>query len=855
MRWRNKAILARWLLSGEWQAHKVQSGVAVIAIAFGVALGFAIHLINTAAFNEFSAAAHSLSGESDLEVRGPQATIDESIYPLLAGHESVELANPVLELDVALPNHSKERKDATLKILGLDIFRASVMAPDLIGIPAEDKLFDVLADDAIFLSPAAMEWLGVKQGDILNLSVGTRTVALRVAGGLRRARAGQRIGVMDIATAQWRFHRLGQLSRIELKLLPGIDKAVFKAELEQELEPQSQYLVAEPTTREARVANMSRAYRVNLNVLAMVALFTGTFLVFSTQALSIVRRRHQFALLRVLGFTRRQMLGQVLWEGVILGFVGSLLGLALGYATAISALHYFGGDLGGGFFPGIKPVMHFDPVAAIVFFILGVGITLLGSAAPAWEAANALPAPALKSGSEDTALARLGNPWPGLLFLASGILFTRLPPIFDLPIFGYLAVAQLLTGGIILMPRFSALIFTAVFRMMQHASHARPVLTTALARLANAPNQAAIALGGILASFTLMVAMAIMVASFRVSVDDWLRHILPADLYVKTAASGDTRGLTPDEMKALAETPGLVRVDFFRSSKLMLDPSRPDIMLIARPIDISEPGNTLPLTGESIPPAQLPEGAIPIWVSEPMVDLYGYTPGKQVTLPIAIPTRTFIVAGVWRDYGRQFGAIQMRLADYQVLTDDRLVNDAALWLEQGVAPEQVIESMRRLPFGNALEFSDPGQIRALSLNIFDRSFAVTYLLEGVAIIIGLLGVAASFSAQALARIKEFGMLRHIGMTRRQILGMLAIEGGLLTALGVLLGFVLGGCISLILVFIVNPQSFHWTMQLSLPWRSLLSVALALMFLAAFTAVASGRHAVSGNAVRAVREDW
>lgn len=855
MSWRNRSMLARWLLSGEWQAHRVQSGVAVIAIALGVALGFAIHLINTAAFNEFSAAARSLSGESDLEVRGPQATIDESIYPLLAEQEDVELANPVLELDVALPNHSKERKDATLKILGLDIFRASVMAPDLIGIPAEDKLFDVLADDAIFLSPAAMEWLGVKQGDTLNLSVGTRTVALRVAGGLRRARAGQRIGVMDIATAQWRFHRLGQLSRVELKLLPGTDKAAFKAQLEQELEPQNQYLVAEPTTRETRVANMSRAYRVNLNVLAMVALFTGTFLVFSTQALSIVRRRHQFALLRVLGFTRKQMLGQVLWEGTILGFVGSLLGLALGYATATSALHYFGGDLGGGFFPGIKPVMHFDPVAATVFFILGVGITLLGSAAPAWEAARALPAPALKSGSEDPALARLGNPWPGFLFLASGILFTRLPPIFDLPIFGYLAVAQLLTGGIILMPPLSALIFTVVFRMAQHTSRARPVLTTALARLANAPNQAAIALGGILASFTLMVAMAIMVASFRVSVDDWLRHILPADLYVQTAASGDTRGLTPDEMQALAETPGLMRVDFFRSSKLMLDPSRPNITLIARPIDISEPANTLPLTGESIPVAQLPKGAIPIWVSEPMVDLYGYTLGKHVTLPIAIPARTFIVAGVWRDYGRQFGAIQMRLADYQALTDDRLVNDAALWLEQGVAPEQVIESMRQLPFGKALEFSDPGQIRALSLDIFDRSFAVTYLLEGVAIIIGLLGVAASFSAQALGRIKEFGMLRHIGMTRRQILGMLAIEGGLLTALGVLLGFVLGGCISLILVFIVNPQSFHWTMQLSLPWESLLSVALTLMFLAAFTAVASGRHAVSGNAVRAVREDW
>ncbi|SCY61526.1 putative ABC transport system permease protein [Nitrosospira sp. Nl5] len=851
-------MLSRWLLLGEWKAHLVQAAVAIIAIALGVALGYTIHLINTAAFNEFSAAARSLSGQSDLEVRGPRATFDESLYPMLAQHDHVELANPVLELDVAIPGNLHERRDATLKILGLDIFRASVMAPDLIGIPAEDKLFDILGDDAIFLSPAAMEWLGVKQGDPLQLRVGTQTITLRIAGSLRRARAGQRIGVMDVGATQWRFQRIGQLSRIELKLMPGSDRAAFKAALEQELAQRGQYLVTETADQEARIANMSRAYRVNLNMLAMVALFTGTFLVLSTQALSVVRRRHQFALLRVLGLTRGQLLKQILFEGAVLGAIGSLAGLALGYVTAATALHYFGGDLGGGFFTAVKPEVRFDPLAAILFFILGLGITLLGSAAPAWEAATANPAPALKSGSEDAALSKLATPWPGLLCLASGILFTQLPPVFDLPIFGYLAIAQLLTGGIVLMPRLSALIFSALSpasAKRKPGTVASILATLSLARLANAPNQAAIALSGVLASFTLMVAMAIMVASFRVSVDDWLKHILPADLYLRTATSGDARGLTPDEMKALASVPGIARVDFSRSSQLMLDPSRPSIALIARPIDMSDPGNTLPMTDDAIAPALLPRNAMVIWVSEAMVDLYGYTPGKQVTLPIAVPAPSFIVAGVWRDYGRQFGAIQMQLADYQALTGDRHVNDAALWLQKGVTPEQMMKSMKSLPFGNVLEFSEPGQIRALSLKIFDRSFAITYLLEGVAVIIGLLGVAASFSAQALARTKEFGMLRHIGMTRRQILGMLAVEGGLLTTLGTVLGFTLGWCISLILVFIVNPQSFHWTMQLSLPWKGLLAAALVLIASAAMAALAAGRRAVSGNAIRAVREDW
>ena len=132
---------------------------------------------------------------------------------------------------------------------------------------------------------------------------------------------------------------------------------------------------------------------------------------------------------------------------------------------------------------------------------------------------------------------------------------------------------------------------------------------------------------------------------------------------------------------------------------------------------------------------------------------------------------------------------------------------------------------------------------------------MTYLLEIVAVVIGLLGVGASFSAQTLARAKEFGMLRHIGVMRRQVLVMLAAEGGLLTAMGIVLGFVLGWAISLILVFIVNPQSFHWTMQLHLPWGWLTMVSVIMLVSAAMTALIAGRRAVSGNVIRAVREDW
>jgi putative ABC transport system permease protein len=850
-RWR----LNNWLLRGEWRLHPVRALVAIAAIALGVALGYAIHLINAAAFNEFSAAARSLSGSADLQLRGARPSFDENVYPRIAQHAGVAVASPVLEIEALVPDASGNSGGRdTLTILGIDSLRAAAVTPDLLGVPSADHPFDSLMDDSLFLSPAAMRAFDVKPGDRLRLRSGTRTVTLRVAGGLAHARAGQRLAVMDIGAAQWRFDRIGSLSRIDIKLQPGVDRTRFRRELMQELGGAgSGLLLTEARDREARTDQLSRAYRVNLSVLALVALFTGTFLVFSTQALSVIRRRPQFALLRVIGTTRRQVLAQVLIEAAVLGIVGALAGIALGYLLAVAALRLFGGDLGGGYFPGVQPAAQFAPGAALAFFAAGCAVALLGSAAPAWEAARARPGPALKAGSEDVALAKLASPWPALGCLALGALCTQLPPVAELPLFGYLAVALLLIGGIALMPRAAALAFSALGRL--DATRRNTLAMLALARLANAPNQASIALGGVLSSFALMVAMAIMVASFRVSVDDWLHHLLAADLYVRTAASGGAGGLTPEQQQALAAVPGIGRADFLRSLPLTLDPARPAVILIARNIDASDPGQTLPIVGETVADPGRLSGKIPIWVSEAMVDLYGYALGTTVTLPLGDARRDFLVAGVWRDYARQSGAIQMRLADYQALTGDRSVGDAALHLQPQASTDEVITKLRHLPFGDALEFAEPGEIRRTSLRIFDRSFAITYLLEAVAILIGLFGIAATFSAQTLARAREFGMLRHVGVTRRQILAVLAGEGMLLAAIGIAAGLLLGWAISLVLVFVVNPQSFHWTMRLHMPWDLLATVAAALLISAGLTALVSGRIAVSGSAVRAVREDW
>ena len=211
---------------------------------------------------------------------------------------------------------------------------------------------------------------------------------------------------------------------------------------------------------------------------------------------------------------------------------------------------------------------------------------------------------------------------------------------------------------------------------------------------------------------------------------------------------------------------------------------------------------------------------------------------------------------MWRDYARQQGAVLLERYQYLRYTGDAYANDAAIWLAPGADADGVKRGIEaRLGGGADIETSGPEEIREASLKIFDRTFAVTYALELVAVLIGLFGLSSAFGALVLARRREFGMLRHLGMTRRQIGVMLAGEGLLVSALGLTVGLALGWLISLVLIDVVNPQSFHWGMDLHMPWRLLGEFVAAMLLLATLTAIASGRAAMGGDAVRAVKEDW
>ncbi|MBL8305704.1 MAG: ABC transporter permease [Rubrivivax sp.] len=826
------------LVAREWRHHPWRHAVALLAVALGVALAYSVHLINSSALSEFSAAVRTANGDPDLVLRGPREGFDDALFERIAADPGVQLASPVLEIDTY--GRKADGQRVAVRVLGLDALRAGPLAPGLIPRPAKDAdRLVFLEPDAAFPNEAALRLLALGEGDTLRLQAGTMYTALRVAG--RTAAAGTPLVVMDLAGAQAHFGALGRLTRIDLRLVPGTERSTLLARLA--LPAGVQAVAADDA--EQRVSNLSRAYRVNLTVLALVALFVGAFLVFSVVSLGVAQRTPALALLGVLGMTARERRWMVLAECGVLGAAGSIVGLGLGAGLAAAALRLLSGDLGGGYFPGIAPPLQVDLAGTVVFGLLGVAAALVGGFWPARQAEALVPAQALKG--LGTPVGRAPPAWPGLTLVVLGSAAAFLPPLFGLPLAAYVGVAALLFGGVVLVPA----VVHALLNLAPEVKGALPLLALQRARFQRRTATAAVA--GVVASLALSVALTVMVASFRDGVSQWLGTVLPADLYARTSAgssAAEQAWLPADFATRAAALPGVQRVSAARLRAVQFANDRPAVTLIAR--ELADPQAAMPLLRTPLPPRP---GEVGVYVSEAMVSLYGAEQGSHFTLPLAGGVRVRVL-GVWRDYARQFGAILLREDDYQRLTGDTRVNDLSLWLAPGADTAAVQAALRALlPDPSMLDFASATELRRMSLRIFDRSFAVTYYLQAVAIAIGLIGIAASLSAQVLARRKEFGLLSHLGLTRRQVVAVVAGEGGAWVAAGTLVGLVLGVAVSMVLVFVVNPQSFHWTMDLVLPWGRLALLALAVFVAGTATAAFAARRAAGMSAVRAVREDW
>lgn len=826
------------LLIAALRAQPARQLLTIVSIALGVTLGVAVHTINASAIAEMNQAARVLSGTADLRVEAGRSGFDETVLRTVAMHAGVAAASPAIEAEAQIDGSTR-----VLRVIGIDALRAAWVQPALLPKPVDtsDPLA-MLRPGQLFLNAAALQAFGLEPGRRVTLLAPPGPVNLRVAGTIAADDANAPLAILDIAAMQDAFGFTGMLSRIDVRIAAGADAEAVRASLQAALP--AGVALTEPGQASARTAALSRAYRVNLTVLALVALFTGGFLVFSISALSVVRRRAELALLRVLGVTRRGLTLSLTAEGAITGLAGGALGVAGGIALAHAALRVFASDLGAGFFSGIEPRVAYDWPALLAFGLLGGCAGAAGALLPALEAAARPPALALKAGDDAAMMLRRPPVALAAALLCAGAALSALPPIAGLPLGGYAAIALLLLGTLAGLP--AAL--EGIAALVPPPS--RTIAQLAWQQLRGMPGYAVSGLATVIVSFSLVAAMAVMVQSFRSSLDAWLMSVLEADVYVR--APGGIASRLPDGLAdAVAALPAVRRIDRLRYRSVLLDRNEAPVTLIARTLDAATIASLTVVQRHGGP---APEGLPSVWVSEAMSDVFAARPGTVITLPLGGQSVEVFVAGIWRDYARTWGAVAIDRGTYVRLTGDTALNDVAVTLSDPASAQEVRRQIRALPGGGRLEISDAAEIRNLSLTIFDRTFAVTYALEFAALLVGLAGIASHFAALAFARRREFGMLRHLGFTRRDLGRLLAAEGAAVGAIGAVIGLVLGFAISLILIYVVNRQSFHWGMELHPPWLTLAILGASLVALAAGAARVSGRFAMTREAVLAVKED-
>lgn len=844
---------ARLLYAIVWAPLRAGWGrtlLAVVAVALGVALGYSIYIMNRASSSEIAQATRTLFGAADLVVQGTREGFDEALYPLVADTPGVAMASPVVETEVRVVG-----RDAMLTVLGIDLLRESHFQPVAVsGGPREREGLWFFDADNLMLSAAAARALQVRNGDRITLQADLRPVTFTVRGVLAADAYPGRVAVMDIAAAQWRLDRLGRLNRLHVRLGRAADPAVIARDIAARLPPNVRVTTPAAETQHAR--SVSRAFTTNLTALALVALFTGGFLVYSTQSLAVMRRRKELAVFNALGVTRREQLSAILLTGVVLGGIGAVAGVLLGAALADVGLQTFLGRVDAG---GRLPQLRFDALEALVFVALGVGVSVLGSLAPARAATRIATAQALKSGNTDER-ERRGHAYWGLTLWMLAVLLLQLPAIDGLPLPGYVAIACVLLGAVLLIPAFTR-------RVLQRLPATGSVsFRTALAQLCGAAQSSTLSVASILVSVSLMVAMSIMTHSLRSSYADSIDRWLPSDLYINGSRFNSSTLLDAATVAAVSQIAGVERVESSRTTEVVLSPpgeaslpwaqeqrDRPMAVLIAGVIDPQRPRTKLPLEAETAAP--MPANAVPVWISVSLAEHYSLQPGSELRFTLGKRPVRGSVRGVWRDNGST-DAFVMPIDAYRASSGDTHTSSLGIWVSDGVPLERILANVRaQLPPGAELDIGVPADVRARALRAFDRIFAITYVLLAVAVLIGLFGISVSASSQALARRAEFGVLRHLGFTRAQIGRVLAIEGLSLGGLGMLGSLLVGGVISMILIHVVGRQSFYWSMELHVPWPALLALTCIVPLAAALTALVSGRSAMGADVVRAVKEDW
>jgi putative ABC transport system permease protein len=873
--------LNRLILRSLWR-NKLRTALTMLGVMLGVAILLAINLANEMALRNFTDSIDRVGGKSNLTIRPTQSDIlDERLLNnlrwlwLLPEDEQGSRAhfNPAIEQTAlwlgtspAQRQSPSENPPEVIQVLGLDLLGVYQNTDTSLNAETGKLLTsqsanpqDILKPTHAYVGESLAREHQLRPGSQFPLAINDRLVNFTVAGILAKGELGSAYGgnlmVMDIANVQETFGMAGQLSKVDL-IIPDVWLPQVQEKLKTQLPPGLS--VERPTQRSAQVSKMLRSYQYNLTTLSFIALLVGVFLIYNTMSITIIRRRPEIGTLRTMGFSKWHIFSLFLLEALIIGLVGTILGLGFGIILSTFAVKAVATTVANLYTGQVLDSFSINPWVVLTAFIFGLLMTLAGAIVPVLEATAVQPAEASRRASYESKTLRIS----GRLALA-GIALASLalwcafqPPVSGLPLFGFASALLIILAMALWMPWLLKVGIDALLPLIKQFFHTEGRLAALILR--GALGRTAVAIASLMIGIAMMVSLAVMISSFRQTVVTWVQQTLKADLWIEPVSrmgSKQSGRIQPDIVALIRHLPSVAGVDSFYEFPLEYH-DNPTRLGIGDFDVLANHGNLL-FTQKELPVEMLRQSYIrpSVIVTEAFATRNHVGKGDFLALDTPVGKRDFTVLAVYYDYSSDLGYIVMPRYWYQKFYPDNRISNLAVYLRPGVSAEQArLDVERRLLGKSRLNIRSNRELREEVLRIFDRTFAITYALHVIAIAVALLAVLNSLLALVLEARREFGILKYLGAEDRQIGKMVLVQAGLLGLFGNVSGLLVGFLLSFLLINVINKQSFGWTIRLETPWGFLTQSFLLVMATALVSGLLPARLASKTPAPEVIKSE-
>jgi len=832
----------------------VRATLTILAVTLGVAVVLAIDLAGAAATGSFRASMETLAGDNDLEIVASGGVPESVVGTLATLPYSIRISPRIEDSAVLLDAHQ------TIPLLGVDMVAESSSGrmekifgsgPNENPVLSTDAIKHLQDPDSIWVGAS----LGKKPGDRLRLLINDQAREFTVRGVYPDSNGNESAVLMDLAPAQRALNRFGRIDRILLKVpeVPSLED--WQQRLRSVLPPGVEIRPQGTGTNENR--RMLAAFRWNLRLLSYIALIVGAFLIYNTISVSVVRRRPETGIVRALGAGRGAVLAAFIGEAAFFGLAGAALGLPVGRLMASGAVKLMAATVESLYVSSRPGAIALSAWSVALAFVIGVGVAILSAYSPARDASLVSPVEAMARGRREY-IARAHKSRDLWLALVLGILAAvaaRVPAVEGKPVFGYLSAILLVIASALAIPAFADAVISCSSRWLGKILGVEALLASQ--SLSAALRRTSVLVGALSTAIAMMVSVGIMVGSFRETVLLWMNDRLPADLYLRPAgepAPDRHPTISLELADKISKLPGIAGVDRLRAYEINYD----GMPATLASVDLSALRSDHRSNFFSGRPTEQVlsqiRNADAVVVSEPFTYKHHVRAGDTITIALGAVRQAFRIVDVYYDYGSERGSILMDRQTMLRYLPDPAPSNLAIYVAANSSVETVREEIAKAAAGYRVLLFSNRDLRTQAIRIFDRTFAITYALEAVAVIVAVMGIAGALLALVIDRRRELGLLRFLGAAAGQVRKQILVEAGLLGLLSNFVGLALGFALSLVLIYVINRQSFGWTIRFHWPVAILLGAISVVYAATVLAGLYPAQVAVRLNPLEAVHEE-